>query len=112
MPPYIPPKIMKGTVKAGIAFINLLILFCSGSSIVIFDGIFSKVTLPSVTLGILRTDMTFMMENRIVIKIPGPTVERKQARIEVWVIHPNIIIITLGGIKRPNIEETVTKAVA
>ena len=44
--------------------------------------------------------------------MPGSSVERKQASIEVSVTQPYMIITTLGGIRSPRIEEQVTRAVA
>ncbi|MPN35377.1 hypothetical protein SDC9_182875 [bioreactor metagenome] len=52
-----------------------------------------------------------IIQNNNVIKSPGPTVDKKQASIEVSVTQPYMINIPLGGIKSPKTEDTVTKAV-
>ena len=63
-------------------------------------------------IGHLANPYEFTMESDRAIRSPGPTVERKQARIDVSVTHPKMIMVTLGGIRSPRMEETVTRAVA
>ena len=60
----------------------------------------------------LRTRYRFKIERLTVISKPGPAVDIKQARIDVPVTQPYNIMIALGGISNPKMDDTVSSAVA
>src|SRR5699024_888045 len=51
------------------------------------------------------------MMNKIIKSMPGPIVERNEPVTVVPVAHPSRIIITLGGIKAPRTDDTLTSDV-
>ena len=51
-------------------------------------------------------------QKMMIVRIPGPTVDRKQARTFVLVTQPKMIIGVEGGISVPRIDEAVISAVA
>ena len=61
---------------------------------------------------LLRSIQTLMRLSRIIVMIPGPTVERKQASTEMPLIQAKMISVALGGMSSPSSEALAISAQA
>ncbi len=59
-----------------------------------------------------RLSTKLMPQKMMMVTMPGPTVDRKQASTLVPVTQPKMIMGVLGGMSTPRMEEQVMSAVA